>query len=207
MYWTDLPIDTDTLIKMHLFQKINYYPGIYVLARKNILGLKLMSMKEKFKHHYDFFPMTWMLPQQYSEFRQYYEDKPVGKTRTYIVKPEADCQGRGIFLTRKLEDLENGKHYVVQRYITKPYLIENLKFDLRIYVLLCGTNPLRLYIYEDGLGRFATEKYQEPTDDNLNQQYIHLTNYAINKKNPRYLFNNSSSNMGTGHKRSLKSIY
>lgn len=45
---------------------------------------------------------------------------------------------------------------MVQRYIAKPYLMEGLKFDLRIYVLLCGTNPLRLYIYEDGLARFAT---------------------------------------------------
>lgn len=46
--------------------------------------------------------MTWMLPQQYADFRAYYETKQKGKTRTYIVKPEADCQGRGIFLTRKI---------------------------------------------------------------------------------------------------------
>jgi hypothetical protein len=36
-------------------------------------------------------------------------------------------------------DLVNGRHYVVQRYITKPFLIEGLKFDMRIYVLLAGT--------------------------------------------------------------------
>jgi hypothetical protein len=46
-----------------------------------------------------------MLPQQYAEFRTYYESKPKGKTRTFIAKPEAECQGRGIFLTRKIEDL------------------------------------------------------------------------------------------------------
>lgn len=45
VYWTDLPIDTDTLIKLHLFQKINYYPGIYTIARKNLLGLRLMSLR------------------------------------------------------------------------------------------------------------------------------------------------------------------
>ncbi len=96
---------------------------------------------------------------------------------------------------------------MVQRYIAKPYLMEGLKFDLRIYVLLCGTNPLRLYIYEDGLARFATEKYVEPTNENLEHQYMHLTNYAINKKSPKFVFNNSSTNMGIGHKRSLKCIY
>lgn len=33
---------------------------------------------------------------------------------TYIVKPEADCQGRGIFLTQNIEEIQNGQHYVVQ---------------------------------------------------------------------------------------------
>lgn len=74
------------------------------------------------------------------------------------MKPEADCQGRGIFLTRNIKDLENGKHYVIQRYVTKPYLIDGLKFDFRIYVLLAGS-PLRAYIYEEGLARFATVPY------------------------------------------------
>lgn len=86
-------------------------------------------------------------------------------------------------------------------------MIEGLKFDLRIYVLLCGTNPLRLYMYNEGLGRLATEQYVEPTTSNLEKQYMHLTNYAINKNNPKFIFNNSSSNMGIGHKRSLSCIF
>ena len=64
------------------------------------------------------------------------------------MKPEADCQGRGIFLTFKTEDIENGKHYVIQEYVDRPFLVDGLKFDFRVYVLLCGTNPMRLYIYE-----------------------------------------------------------
>jgi tubulin polyglutamylase TTLL6/13 len=47
VYWTDIAIDPDVLIKMHLFQKINHYPGIHVIARKNLLGLNLMSLRNK----------------------------------------------------------------------------------------------------------------------------------------------------------------
>jgi tubulin polyglutamylase TTLL6/13 len=36
---------------------------------------------------------------------------------------------------------------------------------------------------------------------------MHLTNYAINKHNPKFVFNNSSKNMGIGHKRSLTATY
>lgn len=65
---------------------------------------------------------------------------------------------------------------------------------------------MRLYVYEEGLARFATEKYQHPNKTNLKKMFMHLTNYAINKKNPKYVYNSSSKNMATGHKRSLTSI-
>lgn len=76
------------------------------------------------------------------------------------MKPEAQSQGRGIFLTKNIEDIINGNKYVVQSYVNNPMLIDGLKFDLRIYVLLAGTDPLRLYIYEEGLTRLATQRYQ-----------------------------------------------
>ena len=103
--------------------------------------------------------------------------------------------------------MENGKHYVVQEYIPQPFLVDGLKFDFRVYVLLCGTNPMRLYFYEEGLARFATEKYCPPTKANLKKTFMHLTNYAINKKNPKYVYNSSAKNMGTGHKRSMTSVF
>ena len=43
-------------------------------------------------------------------------------------------------------------------------------------------NPLRCYIYKEGLARFATEPYHSPMGSNLNNLCMHLTNYAINKE-------------------------
>jgi tubulin polyglutamylase TTLL6/13 len=92
--------------------------------------------------------LTWNLPLEYADFKTYFDTKPKGKARTYIVKPESMSQGKGIFLTRKIEDINPSSHCVVQRYISKPYLVDGLKFDLRVYVLVAGVDPLRVYVYK-----------------------------------------------------------
>lgn len=80
-------------------------------------------------------------------------------------------------------------HVVVQKYLIKPHLIDNLKYDLRVYVLVVGISPLRAYVYKDGLARFATEKYEKPGKENLDKLNMHLTNYAINKDHEDFVEN------------------
>jgi tubulin polyglutamylase TTLL6/13 len=86
-------------------------------------------------------------------------------------------------------------------------LIDDLKFDFRIYVLITSVNPLRIYLYEEGLARFATEPYEKANDDNLEQECIHLTNYAINKQYENFVFNTNEDEDNLGHKRSLTAVF
>jgi len=111
------------------------------------------------------------LPADNSEFLKQFNSK---FNKTFILKPEASCQGRGIFLVRRPCDVPLGEQYVAQRYMAKPYLIDGLKFDLRIYVLIAGVDPLRIYMYKEGylywntgMARFATEAYVAPSFSNL----------------------------------------
>jgi tubulin polyglutamylase TTLL6/13 len=114
------------------------------------------------------------------------------------------CQGRGIYLTRRFEDidLKSGEQLVAQRYMHKPYLIDGLKFDLRVYVLVYGVDPLRVFVYNEGLARFATEPYTGPYKNNLDNLYMHLTNYAINKNSGAFVKSKGEDD-DSGHKRSL----
>ena len=95
---------------------------------------------------------------------------------------------------------------MAQRYLHKPFLIDNLKFDLRIYVLVTSVSPLRVFIYKEGLARFATQDYVAPLGSNLNNLFMHLTNYAINKESEDFV-QASGTTEDTGHKRSLTAIF
>ena len=127
--------------------------------------------------------------------------------KIFIIKPECESQGKGIFLTKTWEDIDTKEHLVAQEYIDPPYLIDDLKFDLRIYVLLYGIDPMRIYQFNEGLARFATQTYKTPKRSNIKNVYMHLTNYAINKENSNFIQNEDENGMGEGHKKSLTQIY
>ena len=49
-----------------------------------------------------------------------------------------------------------GKDIIVQRYLSKPLLLDGIKFDLRVYVVVMGFNPVKAFICDEGLARFCT---------------------------------------------------
>ena len=204
VFWTDGAVQPEKLSKMKHYQRINHFPGMYLISRKNYLAFNLGKLKKLFPDSYNFFPRTWVVPCDMGDLKSFMLSK---KNPYVIVKPEASCQGRGIYLTKKIEDISTEEKHVVQEYLTKPYLIDDLKFDLRIYVLLTSCDPLRIFVHEDGLTRFATEEYEKPSASNIDNMCMHLTNYAINKNNSNFIYNEDPDLDDVGHKRSLKSTY
>ena len=41
--------------------------------------------------------------------------------------------------------------YLISRISWQPYTLEGFKFDLRVYVLVTSCDPLRVFLYNDGL--------------------------------------------------------
>jgi tubulin polyglutamylase TTLL6/13 len=131
-----------------------------------------------------------------------------GRSRTFIVKPDLGSQGRGIVLIQDPDSVSNCRDAAVaQEYIT-PYLVDGLKFDLRIYVLMASVDPLRIYILKEGMARFCTELYHAPTANNLREIYRHLTNYSVNKHNTRFKQNGEAEGTDDqSHKRSMSCVF
>ncbi|GJQ74221.1 hypothetical protein Trydic_g19128 [Trypoxylus dichotomus] len=195
LYWTDLSISIERCKEMKRFQKINHFPGMLEICRKDLLARNLNRMQRLFPKEYNFFPKTWCLPADLGDALTY---SRLRKNKTYILKPDAGSQGRGIIITKNLKEVKPTDRIICQIYITRPYLIDGYKFDLRVYTLITSCDPLRVYIYREGLVRFATSRYKEPTGVNITNVFMHLTNYAVNKHSRTYTVDNEA-----GSKRKL----
>lgn len=183
LYWTDLSISIERCKEMKRFQRINHFPGMLEICRKDLLARNLNRMLKLFPKDYNFFPKTWCLPADLGDALNY---SRLRKNKTFILKPDAGSQGKGIFITKSLKDLKPTEKLICQVYISRPFLIDGYKFDLRVYTLITSCDPLRIYIYDEGLVRFATSRYHEPTGVNSTNVFMHLTNYAVNKHSRTY---------------------
>nr|CAD7460643.1 unnamed protein product [Timema tahoe] len=186
------------------FQKINHFPGTFQIGRKDRLWKNLYRLMAKFgKKEFGFIPHTYVLPQDGKILRQAWE-KSCGKSR-WIIKPPASARGTGIKVVHRWTQIPKKRPLVVQKYISQPYLINGSKFDLRLYVLVTSINPLRIFIYDDGLVRFASVKYSADMSS-LGDRYMHLTNYSINKLSSQYT-QNEDATACQGHKWTVKTLW
>ena len=104
--------------------------------------------------------------------------------------------------------------HVVQEYIERPLLLDGLKFDLRLYAVVCDVAPLRVYLCREGLARFCTVPYEPPAaagagappplPGTIGAVQGHLTNYSYQKDLPNFLYSNDPHGEGSS-KRSLSS--
>ncbi|KAJ8004433.1 hypothetical protein DPEC_G00135660 [Dallia pectoralis] len=186
------------------YQKLNHFPGSFQIGRKDRLWRNLSKMQAQFgKREFGFFPRSFVLPQDIKLLRKAWEDS--GSRQKWIIKPPASARGIGIQVIHKWSQMPRKRPLLVQKYLHKPYLISGSKFDLRIYVYVSCYDPLRVYIFQDGLVRFASCKYSSSMKS-LGNKFMHLTNYSVNKKNSEYQ-NNDSDKACQGHKWALKALW
>jgi len=206
--WIDTSVALERVMKLKPTQKINHFTGMLEICRKKALAKNIGAMTKAFPDQYNFVPRSWILPEQKADFLSQFGGK---RSKTFILKPDSGCQGKGIHMVQSASGASKAlaalEHLgvVAQRYVAKPYLINGLKFDMRIYVLVLSCDPLRVFLYDQGLVRFCTEKYEEPTDSNLNTTYMHLTNYSLNKHNSNFSAG-AEEDGGDGSKWSLEAL-
>lgn len=161
------------------WQKINHWAGAFLIGRKDDLTKRMQELRSRVGNFVDFYPESYLMPESKEELMKNWE-----KHNTWIIKPSASARGRGIHLMSSAEKCYE-KNGVVQYYLENPFLITGRKFDLRLYVLVTSISPLKIYIHENGLVRFATHPYE--SNGNIDDLKMHLTNFSLNKTDSNFI--------------------
>lgn len=218
LHWGARLKDDGAFSKLLGFQKVNHFPGTWVLGRKDALAKHLRKAAQRCRGRgFEFVaPQTYSIPVDLPLIQ-----RDIKSGYVFIAKPPAKARGEGIFLfsgqippllTEVQEpkdsdpDGEDDEGVVVQRYISDPMLINGYKVDLRVYVVCTSFDPLRLFVYNEGLVRFASEPYPQNSESlhsSLQDTFRHLTNYSINRKSATYV---SSGQEDDGCKWSLHAL-
>uniref|UniRef100_A0A4W6EYC7 Tubulin--tyrosine ligase-like protein 5 n=1 Tax=Lates calcarifer TaxID=8187 RepID=A0A4W6EYC7_LATCA len=202
LMWTGSHLKPYILRSLEDFQKVNHFPRSYELTRKDRLYKNIQRMQQThgFKN-FHIVPQTFVLPSEYQEFCNCF-----AKDRgPWIIKPVASSRGRGIYLVSNPNQISMDENILVSRYINNPLLIDEFKFDVRLYVLVTSYDPLIIYVYEEGLARFATVKYDR-TSKNIKNTFMHLTNYSVNKKSSDYVSCDDPEVEDYGNKWSMSAV-
>ncbi|XP_075153550.1 tubulin tyrosine ligase-like 4B isoform X2 [Haematobia irritans] len=186
-------------------QKYNHMPGSVRIGRKDSIWRSINENVKKYgRKEFGFMQKSYIMPEELEDLRKAWPRNVIRRTK-WIVKPPASARGTGISIVNKWSQFPKDRPLVVQKYIERPLLINDNKFDMRIYVILTSINPLRLYMYKDGLARFASVKYSSELNS-LDERCMHLTNYSINKFSESY-DKNEDVNACQGHKWTLQSLW
>jgi len=191
----------DQYRRLHPCQKVNHFPGSWVIGRKDRLLRLTSMMRRRHGSAYSFVPEGFILPNETEAFRKI-TSKQKG---IWIMKPYASSCGRGIKLITNTTQIAKTKKCLVQRYIPDPFLLNGCKTDLRLYILVTSVEPLRIHLFNEGLTRICTTKYTlKPSS--LKDRYCHLTNYSINRKSSNFTENSGTENNTEGNKWSLSAL-
>lgn len=180
-WYTGMP-DEDVFEKLDAGKSINHVPGNNALTIKSNLYETLTNARHRLEgtemaSRFDFFPETFAMPDDYTRFLA---TARAEEDQLWIKKPKNLSRGRGIDMVRHPTTVPFDSEWIMQRYLGNPHLCKGRKYVLRCYVLVTSVEPLRVYWYQDGFAKLASEPYSA---DDLSNLYRHLTNPDINEKN------------------------
>jgi tubulin polyglutamylase TTLL4 len=194
--WSKHQNDTQ-MNDLNCLQKVNHFPSSWCIGRKDRLVRTMQSMYRVHGNEFNFHPASFILPSEREGcHRQINMDIKAALQRgskssaacnggMWIIKPCASSCGKGIQVVNGSQVLAmpKSRKVLVQKYIHDPYLIDGKKFDFRMYCMVTGVDPMRVYIFKEGLTRISTKEYSLK---NISDRFAHLTNYSINKKSKEF---------------------
>lgn len=183
LIWIDGILSVSDAENLLPYQRVNKIPCMDFLCYKSTLFDELNQMRKAFPSYFEFYPHTYLLPDNIPEFQREHS-LICSRTATapvWVVKPRNGCCGKGIHFIQSIQEAEAINYPSVAQLLVNPFTLNNMKFDFRFFLLIASLEPFSAFIYEEGIARFCTEKYVAPSKSTMDLPYSQLTNTAINK--------------------------
>lgn len=143
----------------------------------------MQRQRRRHGKEFEICPPTYLFPEDY---KRWCNEREMNNYKDmYIMKPTGSSCGRGIRIIGKKQQVQKRNGTLVSKYLSKPHLLRGYKYDMRIYIMVTCFEPLKAYIFQEGLVRLATQPYST-AKGSLKKRFIHLTNFSINKKAENY---------------------
>ncbi|OHT04822.1 Tubulin-tyrosine ligase family protein [Tritrichomonas foetus] len=163
------------------FQKCSHFYGTHLIGAKDGFNYRMKELQQRLGYPAPFYPLCLFPPDDYEELLKIWPTKPY-----WIIKAPALSRAREIRLASSKDEEAPKLPFIIEEYISPPYLITGRKFDVRFYALVTSINPLIIYYHHHGLVLFATHQYNDKIE-NIKDLKIHLTNYEVNKDSETYI--------------------
>lgn len=173
LVWADT-VKIEYFKQLYPWQIINRIPWAQTMCRKAPFVRLIQRIMAFYPDLYNFLPKSFILPHDNIQFYHALHKRD----KTYIYKPDKGSLGHGIRLIPPGGEFHyHGRLAIAQEYV-ESFTIDDKKFDLRVYALICSLTPLSIYIFRGGVARFCTESADGDS------KYSVLTNTSVNCKNP-----------------------
>jgi tubulin polyglutamylase TTLL6/13 len=92
IHWVDCSVLLPRVAALKCFQRLNHFPNMHLLCRKMLFFSRCMKMRERFPEWYTFFPKSYSLRTDEKALQDEVRSLR-GKVKTFLMKPNAGCQG------------------------------------------------------------------------------------------------------------------
>lgn len=177
LVWFDTIRDLDYFSILTPWQVVNRLPQANVICRKAPFVRIIQRIQPLFPKLFTFLPKSYILPLNKSEFIQ----AVARHDKKHIIKPDNGSLGAGITILEKNMSYQPSVYLSIAQEYIESFLVNNTKFDLRVYCLVASIDPLRIYVYRGGVARFCSKPVDNDDDKSVFSQ---ITNTAVNRNNP-----------------------
>lgn len=178
-------------IMINKYQKIFNYVGSDIFHNKESLYNIFLKQQNLFKNDYNYMLDTYVYPKDKNKIYNSFKDYKIKSNNLWIIKQKEESTNSKAHFFKSMKNIP--KEFVMSKYLTNPHLIDGKKYHLRLYALISGIKPLRIYLYNEGFAHIAKNKFS------LDKKYfdnksVHLTNSIDNNKNNFYFINEKAKN-------------